>query len=162
VAAFIHKNLQLQILVLDMVYESLYRDIHGSAHHNTVVSYAFIVLYPEIENIYMFDCADPSSARRYRKMCSRFETAAHLGRTIRTFLKYFKIVFATGTSLQQLLARNATAGRNTTTQQRSISLDDAFRTSNECERSPRYPHARHQLSINMSQIYECVDVCGYR
>jgi hypothetical protein len=104
-------------------------------------------MYSEIEKICGFPCADASGARRYRKMCSRFEAAAHIGRTIRTYKKYFNIVFGIGMrSGQQLLARIATTGRNTTAQQRGSSLDDNLQTSNECERSPVYPHARHQHS----------------
>jgi len=47
---------------------------------------------------------------------------------------------------QELPARNATTGRNTTAQQRGSSLDDTLRPSNECESSPEYPHARHRQS----------------
>jgi hypothetical protein len=48
-------------------------------------------------------------------MCSCFEAAAHIERTIRTFQKYLKIVFGIGArSMQQFPARSATAGRNTT------------------------------------------------
>jgi hypothetical protein len=32
------------------------------------------------------------------------------------------------------------------TQQRGSSVNDTLRTSNECERSPEYPHLRHQQS----------------
>jgi hypothetical protein len=42
-------------------------------------------LYPQMEKIRGLDCADTSGARRYQKMWSRFEAAAHIRRTIRTF-----------------------------------------------------------------------------
>jgi hypothetical protein len=63
VKAPFHKNLQLQFFVVPgNVYESLYRNIHGSTHLDACVSYMFV---PEIEKICIFDCADTVSARIY-------------------------------------------------------------------------------------------------
>jgi hypothetical protein len=83
------------------VYELFYRDIHGSAHVNIGVSYKFIPGNRKDPRIW-----PQPVVRRYRKMCSRFETGAHIGRTICTLKNYVKIVFGIGTrSLQQFHAK---------------------------------------------------------
>jgi hypothetical protein len=63
-------SLQLQIFVPGTVYELCIAT--STDPHILTLLVLHINLYPQIEKIRGFDCADASGARRHKKMCSRF------------------------------------------------------------------------------------------